>query len=205
MGTIAFASALVAAIQTVEVILMYMKKQIEESNNPFAKTLFKCIMAIVKCMECIIDRCNKNTLVVTATLGVPFCAGCGKTLKMFFSHMALMTMGSGMISLLVYLSNFIIAILAAATAGFIEFDVQTEDPNSMAFPMIAAFVVSFFITKIMLGVWDASASTILVCRIMLKQWYPNELDKGLVAKADHVAHHKEVELQEEPKDVESEV
>merc|ERR1719397_2505512 len=112
-------------------------------------------MAIVKCIECVIDRCNKNTIVVTAVLGVPFCAGCGQTLKMFFNNMALMSMGSGMISLMVYLANFIISFLAAATAGYIEFDAQQEDPNSMAFPMLAAFVISFVITKIMLGVWDA--------------------------------------------------
>jgi len=209
MGTLAFASALVAAIQTAEAILMYLKKHIEESENPFAKTIFKCVMGIIKCMECIIDRCNKNTLVVTAVLGVPFCAGCGKTLKMFFNNMALMTMGSGMISLMVYIANFIVAFLAAAAAGAIEFDAQDNNPNSMAFPMLAAFVISFVITKIMLGVWDASASCILVCRMMLKDWYPQELDKHLAKKANHVSKKKaqknveaaQVELQENASEV----
>jgi len=194
LGTIAFASALIAAIQTIEAILMYLKEKIGDSENPFAKTLMKCVIAVVKCMDCIMDRCNKNTLVVTAVLGTPFCGGCAKTLGLLFNNMALMTLGNSMICLLVYLANFIIACLSAATAGYIEFDAAKQDTNSMAFPMMAAFIISFVITKIMLGVWDAAATTILVCEAMLHEWYPNEVGKHLAAKAEHMDESKHLDM-----------
>eukprot|EP00494_Astrolonche_serrata_P006849 UN06874 len=127
LGTIAFASALIAIIQTIEAILLYLKKQMGDTENPFAQAVLKVTMAIIKCIECIMDRCNKSTLVVTAVLGVPFCAGCGKSLQLFFNNMATMSLGTGMIILMCYLANFCIACLSAGVCGFLFMGVDTQE------------------------------------------------------------------------------
>lgn len=194
-GTIAFASALIAAIQTIEAVLMYTKQQMGDTDNPFAKMVLNIVMGVIKCLECIINRCNKNTLVVTAVMGTPFCGGCAKSMALFWSNMGVMTMGTGMIAVMCYLSNSVIAMFAAAgglwlgTGGVLD----GEDMNSMLAPAIAAFLVSWVITKVVIGVWDAIASTILVCRCMLEYYYPDDFGKVGDAKR---APKEEVEMNE---------
>jgi len=176
LGTIAFASALIAAIQTIEAILLYLKKTIgDDTTNPFAKAILNATMAVIKCVECIMDRCNKSTLVVVAVLGLPFCAGCGSALKMFFQNMALMSLGTGMIMLLCLLSNFVIAALSAGLCGYIFLGVtDTSGLYSSMMPLTVSFTASFFVAKVMLTLWDCAATTILVCHCMLEQWYKDD-------------------------------
>jgi len=184
LGTIAFASALIAAVKTIESILLYVKNQIgDDTSNPFAKIILKVAIGVVHCLKCIIDRCNKNTLVVTAVCGSPFCAGCGKALSLFFNNMATMSLGTGMIVLMCLLSNLFIALLSAGTAGYIFLGEDAQDLNSSFMPLASSFVISFFVAKIVLGAWDCAATTILVCQVMLQEWYPDEVGKGLVNNA----------------------
>ena len=110
-------------------------------------------------MKCILDRCNKMTLVVTAVCGSPFCAGCGKALGLFFKNMALMSLGTGMVVLMCLLANFFIAILSAGTAGYIFLGEDAQDLNSSFMPLASSFIVSFFVAKIILGAWDCAATT----------------------------------------------
>jgi len=191
IGTIAFASALIALMQTIEFILMYIQRQVDESENPFAKMILKVVIAVVHCIKCIMDRCNKNTLVVTAVLGTPFAAGCGKALAMFFKNMALMSLGTGMVMLLCILANIVIAAFAAGTCGYLYLGVENvEDLNSNLMPLGAAFVVSWFFGKLALGVWDCAATTILVCHCMLTEWYQDEYGQHLGIKAKQESRPK---------------
>jgi len=184
LGTIAFAAALVAAIQTVTAILVYVKQQIGDTENPFAKLILKVVMGVMKCLECIMNRCSKSTLVVTAVLGSPFCAGCGKTLQMFFNNMATMGLGTGMIMFLCMLSNIMIALFSSGTAGALYLGVRgPEDIKSNVYPLVFSLFCSFFIARLLLTVWDCAATTVLVCGVMLKEWYPDEYGKHLGRKA----------------------
>jgi hypothetical protein len=190
LGTVAFASALIAAVKTIEAILLYVKKQIgDDTSNPFAKIILKITIAVVHCIKCILDRCNKNTLVVTAVCGSPFCAGCGKALSLFFNNMALMSLGTGMVMLMCLLSNICIALLSAGTAGYIFLGDSATDLNSSFMPLMSSFVLSFFVAKIVLGAWDCAATTILVCQVMLEEWYPDEVGKNLVKSANKGIQH----------------
>lgn len=196
LGTIAFASALIAIMQTIECILMYIKNQIGDTGNPFAKMILKVTIAIVHCLKCIMDRCNKSSLVVTAVLGSPFCAGCGKALALFFKNMALMSLGTGMIMLLCILANIVIAAFAAGTCGYLFLGVDNvEELNSNLMPLLAAFVVSWFFGKLALGVWDCAATTILVCRCMMTEWYKDEFGKHLGMKAKKGVRSKEAKVE----------
>lgn len=191
LGTIAFASALIAILQTIEFILMYIKQQLGDTQNPFAKLVLKIAIAVVHCLKCIMDRCSKSTLVVTAVLGTPFCAGCGKSMALFFKNMALMSLGTGMIMLLCILANIVIALFAAGMSGYLYLGVENmDDLNSNLMPLLAAFIVSWFIGKLALGVWDCAATTILVSRCMLTEWYADEYGKHLGMKANKGVRNK---------------
>lgn len=196
LGTIAFSSALIAALQTIECILIYVQKQIGDTNNPFAKMVLKIALAVVKCLECIMDRCNKCTLVVTAVLGSPFCAGCGKSLQLFFKNMSLMSLGTGMIMLMCLLANIVIALMSSGLCGYIFLGVENaEGLNSNLMPLLSGFLVSYFLGKLMLGVWDCAATTILVCDCMLKEWYKEEFGKHLGRKAKKAVKPKKGDVE----------
>merc|ERR1719471_238819 len=97
-----------------------------------------------------------------------------------------MNLGTGMIVLMCALANLSIALLSAGTAGYIFLGSNASDLNSSIMPLLASFIASFFVAKIILGAWDCAATTILVCSCMLKEWYPDEFEKGLVGKANKV-------------------
>jgi len=198
LGTIAFASCLIAIIETIEYILLYIKSKMDNTDNPFAKTVLQVTMFILKCLKCIINRCNENTLVITAILGYPFCAGCAKTLDMFFSNLALVTMSTGMIYLLVLLSNFCIAALSAGLCGYCFLGVnEVDDLYSSMMPLFVAFFISFCISRVMLTVWDCAALTILVATCMLDEWYPGEYGTDIRKGADVVDKDQDMEEDKE--------
>merc|ERR1719420_1758968 len=101
-----------------------------------------------------------------------------------------MTLGTGMIYMICILANFVIAFGSAGFAGYIMFGDGHAEQNSMAFPILASFMVSFAIAKLFLGVWDAAATTLLVCICMLKEWYPDEYGRHLAKKAKFVSREQ---------------
>jgi len=204
LGTIAIASLLIALIQTAEFIIMYVKKQLGEPENPFAKVALDALLWIVKCLECILDRCSKSTLVVTAVLGTPFFAGCGKVLMMFFKNMAVMALGQSMIALLCFLVNIIIALAATFIAALMGLGIQidptnTDQVSSNALPLLGAFFFSYLVARLLLTNWDSASTTVLVTGIMLEEWYPGEWDKPNTGEVVDKPDSGKVEMVSEPK------
>merc|ERR1719229_230783 len=83
-----------------------------------------------------------------------------------------------MIMFMCLLANIVIALLSAGLAGYTELGTDTEEEvYSNLMPLMSGFIISFFVGKLALGVWDCAATSILVCRCMLKEWFKKEFEE----------------------------
>ncbi|ETO23840.1 solute carrier family 44 protein member 2 [Reticulomyxa filosa] len=87
LGTVAFASLLIAIVEYTELTLNYFEKKLL-SGEPSA--LQKCLLAIIHCvlryLKCILDRINKNGLVITSIYGWPLCAASWHGIMLMFRN-----------------------------------------------------------------------------------------------------------------------
>ena len=75
VGTLAFASLLIAIVEFVEHTLTYFEKKFRNGEpSPAQKRLLAIIKCALRCIKCILNRINKNRLIITSVYGWPFCA-----------------------------------------------------------------------------------------------------------------------------------
>ena len=75
LGTIAFGSLLIAIIEFIEHTLTYFEKKfINSEPSPIQKLILGIIKCLLKCIKCILNRINRNGLIITSIYGWPFCA-----------------------------------------------------------------------------------------------------------------------------------
>jgi choline transporter-like protein 2/4/5 len=69
MGSLAFGSLIIAIIQTVRTILMYIQKKTSAKSNGLTRCMFACVACCLKCLQACIDKISKNAFVWTAIWG----------------------------------------------------------------------------------------------------------------------------------------
>ncbi len=75
LGTIAFGSLLIAIIEFIEHTLTYFEKKFVKSEpSPIQKLILTLIKCALRCIKCILNRINRNGLIITSIYGWPFCA-----------------------------------------------------------------------------------------------------------------------------------
>ena len=75
LGTIAFASLLVAIIEFTEWVLTYLEKKFTtEEKSPLQKFVLCLVHCCLRCLKCVLDKINRTGIVITTVYGWPFCA-----------------------------------------------------------------------------------------------------------------------------------
>jgi hypothetical protein len=67
LGTVAVCSLIIAIVQFIRYTMMYIESQTKgEPPNKLQKALFVAIQCCLKCLECCLDKLNRNALIWTA-------------------------------------------------------------------------------------------------------------------------------------------
>ena len=146
IGSIAFAALLIATIEFIELCLNYFEKKfIGDEPSPVQKAILNCIKCCLRCLRCILDRINRNGLIIMSVYGWPFCASSMKGIQLIFSNIirsATLDMVSGYLELLGKLTIIsfnvgLIVLLANYLYG--------EEISSLLTPALLVFVISLFV------------------------------------------------------------
>jgi len=89
MGTVAFAAFLLAVIETIQVVLMWIHKRVFESGNPLAKCIAYTIACVLKCLECCVKYIGKISLNYCAIFGTPFCPSGARALTLVTENLGI--------------------------------------------------------------------------------------------------------------------
>jgi len=170
-GTIAFASLLVAIIEFVRYTLEYFEKKFLNSDpSPLQKAVLCAVKCCLGCLQCIVDKINRNGLVITSIYGWPLCAASMKGLALIFTNggrKAALVMVSGYLAGLGKLC--ILSLNMAISMLFAKYYYGDGQLSSLIFPALICFLISFVVCWQYMHLYEVGISTLFMCFLIDEQ------------------------------------
>jgi len=164
MGTVALCALIIAIVQMIRAIIMYIEKQTKgDPPNKLQAALFKCIQCCLKCLECCLDKLNRNALIWTAIMGDGFCTSACSAFALLWRNLhrvaAITVVGA-------ILLNMTVMIVCGFNTGLIWAFLNYGgmfDITSPVGPTLVVFILSYMIAKCFMTVFAAVIDTIFMC------------------------------------------
>eukprot|EP00929_Paragymnodinium_shiwhaense_P015190 TRINITY_DN123239_c0_g1_i1.p1 TRINITY_DN123239_c0_g1~~TRINITY_DN123239_c0_g1_i1.p1 ORF type:complete len:748 (-),score=167.08 TRINITY_DN123239_c0_g1_i1:111-2354(-) len=95
-GTLAFGSAIIALLQTLQKIIEYAEKKNKEAgDSTIVRCILACLHCCVSCCKEIVEQVNKNAYIACSIEGTNFCESASQALGVMASTMATMMILNG--------------------------------------------------------------------------------------------------------------
>jgi choline transporter-like protein 2/4/5 len=161
LGSIAYGAFIIAVVQFMRAVLMYIQDKAPKDNKAVQIAL-KIISCCLWCLEKCLKFISKNAYIIIALKGKSFCSATKEVFGILFKNAAQIAVSS-MISGLMILLGKIIIIAVCGFVGFTWLGLLSDQLNSMALPMVLILLMSFFVATTFLNVYSMAIDTILIC------------------------------------------
>lgn len=165
LGTIALCSLIIAIVQMMRVMVKYVEKQTQGSPpNKFQKALFAAIQCCLKCLECCLDKLNRNALIWTAIWGDGFCTAACSAFALLWRNLHRVAAISVVSSILINISKFVICALNAGVMwGMVMFSPMVDKVSSPMAPSAVVFAMSWLIASCFMSVFSSIIDAVFLC------------------------------------------
>ena len=164
MGTLAFASLLIAIIEFIEYTLTYFEKKFRNSEpSPMQKLILALIKCLLKCIKCILNRINRNGLIITSIYGWPFCAASMKGIAIVLKNVvraSALTMVSGYLEKLGKIC--ILSLNIGFSIAFANYYYEGQI-SSILLPGLLCAAITFVICWQYMHLYEVGISAIFIC------------------------------------------
>jgi hypothetical protein len=183
LGTVALSALIIAIIQMARLILLYIeRKTAGKPPNKLQEAIFCMIQCCLKCLQCCMDKINKNALIWTSITGDNFgtaaCSSFGLLIQNIGRTIAIMAVSS----ILLALTKIAVAATTAGIALVVIPRVYPEIVSPYA-PAIIVFIGAYIVCSVFMVVFNAMIDTIFLCFLIDEQMNkpPNQMmaDKDL--------------------------
>lgn len=166
VGTVALTAFIIAVVQFIRAVIMYIERQTRgHPPNKVQKAIFAAIMCCLKCLECCLDKINKNALIWTAIWGDGFCtAACSSFMLLWrnLGRVAAINIVSGTLLMICKVA------IAAANTGIFAVIMNYYEPvkttiSSPVAPSVVIFIASFVVATLFMVVFAAVIDTVFLC------------------------------------------
>lgn len=168
LGSIAFGSFIVAAIQLARFILAYLDKKSKrlQDANVAIKIAFKVVACCLWCFEKCVKFINKNAFILIAMMGWPFCKATKNAVVLLMKNVKQIGTTNMISTLMMYMGKFCISTICGIVSFLILSDPKVKADlglESAMFPALITMLLSYFVATSFLEVYDMSIDTILLC------------------------------------------
>eukprot|EP00755_Sulcionema_specki_P017063 Sspe_Gene.63539::Locus_36528_Transcript_1_2_Confidence_0.667_Length_2853::g.63539::m.63539/K15377/SLC44A2_4_5; solute carrier family 44 (choline transporter-like protein), member 2/4/5 len=171
LGTLLFGSLLIAIIQFVRAVLLYIEQQLPEELKESAQ--FKIVKCLVHCflayLERVVKIINKNAYIICGIFGTNFCVSAKRAMGYLVANIArtavLTSMGTVVMMLLKLFicgSNVYLAMLMIREKSLTD----DEPIESGLFPLFFVLLLSFVISEIVMNCYDTCIDTVFMCSLV---------------------------------------
>jgi len=157
---------IIAIVQFIRASVMYLQKQTGgKPPNQLQKALFCMIQCCLKCLECCLDKINKNALVWTAITGDNFCVAACSSFALVWKNLGRVAAVSIVSNLIIAFSQVAIAALTAGIAGLILMYAHfyQQRISGPLVPMGVVFVFAWMTARCFLIIFQAVIDTLFLC------------------------------------------
>ncbi|EQC41675.1 hypothetical protein SDRG_01633 [Saprolegnia diclina VS20] len=170
-GSLAFGAFLIAVVQFLRLVLMYIDKQTKslQQSNLAIKVAMKVVGCCLWCLEKCIKFISKNAYILVAMKGRSFCSSTKEAFMLIFANMAQVAMTSTIVNLVAFVA--VVAISVGCALGlFLYLDHNmdfatggSKELNSLFPPCIIGGILAWFVGSSFIGVYEMCVDTILLC------------------------------------------
>ena len=168
IGTILFGSLLIAIIQFIRAVMLYIQKQYLEKykDNATVKLIAYCINCWLACIERVITIISKNAFIICCITNDNFLSSAAKAVELLVSN----GIRAAMLTYLSTISCWLVKVLIvgcnmAIAYGLIKQKSLTNNTTieSGLFPLFFILLISFVIAILFVNVYESAIDTILMC------------------------------------------
>ncbi|KAJ1500068.1 hypothetical protein HMI56_004049 [Coelomomyces lativittatus] len=164
LGSIALGSFIIAIVQTLRVLLLYIQKNMKKMpNHQTVNYILACIQCCFALIERIIALINTNAYIEIAVYGYGFCEGAKKAFDLLVRNAYRLIVVEGVGGFLLFLGKLLIVSVTCIVGMVLLFHFQPELGNFNAVPLIFIFVLAWFIASLFVAVMDMAIDTIFLC------------------------------------------
>jgi len=203
-GSLAFGSAVIAALEFIQRILEWAEKKSQLEHNQVLTCILSCILCACRCLEGIIQFINKNAYIDIAITSSGFCTAVQNVMHIIVDHGAAMAILNG--------ATFIFQIVGlasiTATCGLLSAYLLTGDKYSNSasedyienpgYAIALCCVLAFVVAWAFMSIFDMASDTLLICHCEDTSGRHKADNKELDDMFD-AAHKKAEEMKEQAK------
>jgi len=162
LGSVAFGSGIIAAVQLARAIMMYIDAQTKtlQDKNICLKILMKIVHCILWAFEKCIKYLTKNAYIFISIKGSSFCWAAKDVFYCLKENMGQMAMVAGITAYLMLIGK--VVIVASSTTVCYLMVMNDVNISSPMMPVLVTALLAFFIASVFLDVYAISIDTILI-------------------------------------------
>lgn len=160
-GPAAFASFLIALVQSLQIGMMYLSDKLKAlcATNPAAKILVWLANLLLAALERLISLISKNGLILVTIEGKGFCSSAAGAVGLLLANAAQISTMSGISTVMFFIGKLGVAV----TSAFFTFVyLEHVGVSSPLLPVILVFFVSYGVALLFFGVVSAVVDTVLL-------------------------------------------
>lgn len=169
LGSLAFGSLIIAIVQTIRVIILYLQENLKGKNNKVAQYILACLQFCCGCLEAALKFLNSNAYIEIAVYGYSFCEGAKAALQLIMSNALRFTVINGVSSFLLFLGKILVSFITSIIGLYLlttpnaNLGITEGVANYYIVPLILIFVISYIIASYFMSLYDSTIKTILLC------------------------------------------
>ncbi|XP_065067875.1 choline transporter-like protein 4 isoform X2 [Rhopilema esculentum] len=166
-GSLAFGAAIIAVVQLIRVTLEYIDRKLKENtDNPVASFIMKCLKCCFWCLEKCLRFLNKNAYIMIAIYGKGFCNSAKEVFWLFVRNPIRLLTINGVTGFLLFLGKLLVTgiIGVASFFWFEKYNANLPDKlNYAVVPILICVIGAYLVTILFFNVYDMGIDTIFLC------------------------------------------
>ena len=166
LGTVAVCSFIIAVIQFIRAVVLYIEKQTSsDPPNKLQKAVFCLIKCYLRCLECCMDKINKNALIWCAIWGDNFATSACSSFMLVWANLARVAAINIVSGVLVRISKVFIMLVNAAAFAYVfsNYKPVSSKLYSSFVPTVIVLLISWFVASLFMLVFKAVIDAVFLC------------------------------------------
>jgi len=133
--------------------------------NPLQKALFCLLKCFLRCLECCLDKINKNALSWTAVYGDGFCIAACSAFALVWRNLFRVAALNAVSSIIFWMGKMAVGLCTAALVGAYLMFVEPYASNvtSPLAPCMLVFFIGYILSQLFFVVFAATVDTLFIC------------------------------------------
>ena len=167
LGTVALASLIIAVIQFVRAVLAYVEEQTTPRHGPpnrLQRAVFCLLQCCLRCVQCCMDKVNKNALVWCAIYGDSFGESACSSFALIWANLARVAALSVVSAFLMLMGKLLVAAITTGVAAIAMYKHYDQaQVSSLVVPVVVIFLLAYLVASLFMSMVETTSSTVFLC------------------------------------------